>query len=126
VSAPIVFGQIAIDCETADRLAGFYSALLDRPIGPNASEFYAYIPGSTEPHYFPALLFLKVPEPKSAKNRLHLDLHSTDRDAAVARALELGARRVGEFDEWDTQWTTLADPEGNVFDLGVAKGQLGD
>ncbi len=122
MNAPIRFGQIAIDCETADRLAEFYSALLDRPIGPNASEFYAYIPGSSDPYYFPALLFLKVPEPKSAKNRWHLDLYSTDRDGAVAKALELGASRVGDYDEWETRWTTMTDPEGNVFDLGVAKG----
>ena len=37
----------------------------------------------------------------------------------MERALGLGATKVGEFDEYGTQWTTLADPEGNVFDVGV-------
>ena len=64
-------------------------------------------------------MFLAVPEPRQGKNRVHLDLVSTDRQAAVERALGLGATKVGEFDEYGTQWTTLADPEGNVFDVGV-------
>ena len=50
---------------------------------------------------------------------MHLDLVSADRPAAVERALGLGATKVGDFDEYGTQWTTLADPEGNVFDIGV-------
>ena len=64
-------------------------------------------------------MFLAVPEPRQGKNRVHLDLVSTDRQAVVERALSLGATKVGEFDEYGTQWTTLADPEGNVFDIGV-------
>ena len=65
-------------------------------------------------------MFLAVPEPRQGKNRVHLDLVSTDRQAVVERALSLGATKVGEFDEYGTQWTTLADPEGNVFDIGVS------
>ena len=64
-------------------------------------------------------MFIAVPEPRQGKNRVHLDLVSTDRQAVVERALSLGATKVGEFDEYGTQWTTLADPEGNVFDVGV-------
>ena len=57
-------------------------------------------------------MFLAVPEPRQGKNRLHLDLVSTDRAAAVERAIRLGARKVGEFDEYGTQLDHLGRPGG--------------
>jgi hypothetical protein len=62
----------------------------------------------------PGLLFGAVPEVKTVKNRLHLDLRPDDRDAEVERLLALGATRadVGQRDE---TWVVLADPEGNEF-----------
>jgi hypothetical protein len=83
-----------------------------------ANEFFAVIPASEDGH-FPSLMFLAVPEPKQGKNRLHLDLTSTDLDGAVERAVSLGATKVGEYDEYGAIWTTLADPEGNLFDIGL-------
>ena len=62
----------------------------------------------------PGLLFVLVPEPKTIKNRLHIDLRPDDRDAEVARLVRLGARRV-EVGQSDTSWVVLADPEGNEF-----------
>jgi hypothetical protein len=111
-------GQIVIDSADAAALAGFWSRLLDRPVRDGANQFFAVIPPA-EDGGFPALMFLAVPEPRQGKNRLHLDLVSADRAAAVERATQLGARKVGEFDEYGTQWTTMADPEGNVFDIGI-------
>lgn len=67
----------------------------------------------------PRLFFLKVPEGKTAKNRMHLDV-GTDPDRLHARAAELvdiGATHVGEFDEPEGHWITLLDPEGNEFCL---------
>ena len=65
----------------------------------------------------PRLFFQQVPEGKTAKNRVHLDLHPGEgqRDGKVAQLLELGATKL-----WDSQlgpqsWVTLADPEGNEF-----------
>ena len=60
-------------------------------------------------------LFAKVPEPKTAKNRMHLDVATTDVEAEVARLLELGATRVRDVDEWGYVWTVMQDPEGNEF-----------
>ncbi len=111
------FGQIAIDAADAAELAGFYSQLLDRPIGDGGSSFFSVIPGGSG---FPTLMFLRVPDERSGKNRLHVDLVADDPTAHVDRALALGATQVGEFDEYGTKWTTLADPEGNVFDIGLA------
>ena len=64
----------------------------------------------------PMLTFAHVPEGKTVKNRLHLDVNPTDReqDEGVRRLLDLGARHadVGQGDE---SWVVLADPEGNEF-----------
>ena len=75
----------------------------------------------------PRLFFQRVPEPKTAKNRVHLDLAvGGGRDtppeesrrniaAAVERAVAAGATKVREVDERDEYWVVLQDPEGNEF-----------
>jgi predicted enzyme related to lactoylglutathione lyase len=66
----------------------------------------------------PNLLFIKVPEGKTVKNRVHLDLMPTQhtRDQEVARLLQLGATMVADRRRPDgTGWVVLADPEGNEF-----------
>jgi hypothetical protein len=109
------FGQVVIDSQRADDIAAFWSALLERPVLDGANQFFAMIPAS-EDRSFPALMFLAVPEPRQSKNRMHLDLVATDIQAEVERAISLGATKVAEFDEYGTRWTTMTDPEGNVFD----------
>ena len=67
----------------------------------------------------PRVFFLKVPEGKSAKKCLRLDVH-TDPETLQTRAAELaalGATVVGEFDEPEGHWITMLDPEGNQFCL---------
>jgi predicted enzyme related to lactoylglutathione lyase len=59
--------------------------------------------------------FQRVPEPKLGRNRVHLDLHTTDRDAEVARLEGLGAKAVEEHGVPGLSWTVLVDPEGNEF-----------
>jgi hypothetical protein len=63
------------------------------------------------------LLFLKVPEPKTVKNRMHICLRPTDRtrDEEVDRLLGLGATLVNDLRQPDRGWAVLADPEGNEF-----------
>ncbi len=66
----------------------------------------------------PGLVFVKVPEAKTGKNRLHLDLAphtSDDRDAEIARLKALGATEVDVGQGPDVTWTVLADPDGNEF-----------
>lgn len=117
-SVTIGFGQVVIDSQRADEIAAFWSALVGRPVTDGGNQFYAMIPAS-EDRTFPALMFLAVPEQRHGKNRLHLDLVAADLGAEVERAVELGATKVAEFDEYGTRWTTLTDPEGNVFDIGL-------
>ena len=64
----------------------------------------------------PPLDFLRVPEPKSTKDRIHLDLVTTDFDAAVERAEALGAQRADDVYDGD-RWRVFRDPEGNEFCL---------
>jgi predicted enzyme related to lactoylglutathione lyase len=62
----------------------------------------------------PGLLFIRVPEKKMVKNRLHLDFRPDDRDAEVERFVGLGAQRV-DIGQGEQTWVVLADPEGNEF-----------
>ena len=71
--------------------------------------------GSPEDGVVPDLLFLRVPERKESKNRLHLDLRPEDRDAEVARLEGLGARPVDVGQGPDVTWVVMADPDGNEF-----------
>jgi predicted enzyme related to lactoylglutathione lyase len=114
------FGQVVIDSQRADDIAAFWSALLERPVTDGANQFFATIPASGDGS-FPALMFLAVPEPRQGKNRVHLDLVATDIQAEVERAMSLGATKIAEFDEYGTRWTTMTDPEGNVFDIGAGE-----
>ena len=65
----------------------------------------------------PRVFFMKVPETKSAKNRVHLDVHvGSDLMHERARELvEIGAGIVAEYDEPEGHWITMIDPEGNEF-----------
>ena len=114
------FGQIVFDCVRADQLARFWSTLLDSPVRAGANQYFAVIEQSHDPS-FPSLMFIAVPEPR--QGRLHLDLTSGDLPAAIDRAVSLGATKVGNFNEYGTTWTTLADPEGNVFDIAQRRDQ---
>ena len=69
-------------------------------------------------HVRSGLVFVPVPEGKTTKNRLHIDLAphiSQDRDAQIEDLLARGATRVDVGQDEDVTWTVLADPEGNEF-----------
>jgi len=71
--------------------------------------------GSREDAVVPDLLFLRVPEAKSVKNRLHIDLRPDDQAGEVERIIGLGAKRIDIGQAADSTWVVLADPEGNEF-----------
>src|SRR6266550_4193961 len=62
----------------------------------------------------PGIMFEPVPEPKTQKNRLHLDFRPDDRDAEVDRFIGLGAKRA-DIGQGEQSWVVLVDPEGNEF-----------
>ena len=114
----LVVANVTVDCADAATLAAFYAALLDRQVDDGASEYFATIGRATGAQ--PVLMFIKVPDRTPGKNSVHLDLHTPDVPAGVARAEALGAKQVADFDEYGAVWTTMTDPEGNFFDIGKA------
>jgi catechol 2,3-dioxygenase-like lactoylglutathione lyase family enzyme len=107
---------LCIDSAHPSKSADFWEAALGwRRTYDTDSEVVLEPPeGSLEDGVAPDLLFLKVTEPKTAKNRLHLDLRPKDQAAEVARLEGLGARRV-DVGQGDVSWVVLADPDGNEF-----------
>jgi predicted enzyme related to lactoylglutathione lyase len=103
-----------VDALDAGKLAAFWAEVLGRAVDPEPSPFFASIGRATSDGQT-VMMFIQVPESKSVKNRMHLDLQADDRAAEVERIVGLGAKVHSEHDEYDTRWTTLTDPEGNEF-----------
>jgi hypothetical protein len=116
------FTELALDCADPGSLARFWCAVLAYEvqdeedgvvtIGPPSVPEGKNRPGPVPP----ALTFARVPEGKTVKNRLHIDVNPTDTTQAdeVRRLLGLGARHV-DVGQGDASWVVLADPEGNEF-----------
>ncbi|MFF4280775.1 VOC family protein [Streptomyces kronopolitis] len=104
-----------VDCTDAYRLACFWAQVLD---GTLAEDDLPGDPEATVTASGGALLFLTMPDAKTVKNRVHLDLEPQDRtrDEEGERLLALGATLVADHRRADgSGWATLADPEGNEF-----------
>lgn len=108
---------LAVDSADPDSLARFWAQVLGwRRTYEDADEVALEPPaGSAEDGVAADLLFLRVPDTKTVKNRLHLDLRPDDQAAEVARVESIGARRVSVGQGADVSWVVLADPEGNEF-----------
>jgi catechol-2,3-dioxygenase len=109
-------GNITFDCDDVLKVATFWSTVLGRPLDRGGSELFASIGGTDATRAEPAWYFTKVPEPKRAKNRVHLDLTTPD-PSAVDDLVALGATVVGEHEVpgANHRWTVMRDPEGNEF-----------
>lgn len=118
--ASLEIHEITFDARDPHALATFWAALLEREIRPgdmpqDDSVLVAPTPGQ------PGLLFLRVPEGKTAKNRIHFDLWPTSgtRDEQIERATALGAVPLADIRRPDgTGWVVFADPDGNEFCIG--------
>ena len=110
---------LTIDCHDPKLLGEFWQQVLSWRITHESETEVVLEPpaGSPLENVAPDILFLKVPDKKVVKNRLHLDLRPDDRDAEVARIKKLGAVEVeiGQSQDANTTWVVLADPEGNEF-----------
>ena len=108
---------VVVDADDCERLARFWSEALGwRITYESATEWCIEPPeGSPEVDVAPDILFVKVPDRKVVKNRLHFDLRPADQQAQVRRLLELGAIRADIGQPDDTTWVVMADPEGNEF-----------
>jgi hypothetical protein len=106
---------VAVDCHDAERCAAFWCAALDTAVDGRWRDAHGVEYVQIKAGEGLLLVFQPVPEERSGKNRLHLDLapESGSQDAEVARLLGLGATRLA--DEPEHPWVVLADPEGNEF-----------
>jgi predicted enzyme related to lactoylglutathione lyase len=106
---------ILMDCTDAGLLGRFWQTVLGWPleVEPDGSDALLENPTGG-----PNLLFQRVPEPKTVKNRMHVDLQPTERtrDQEVERLLAAGATVYADHRRPDgTGWVTMTDPEGNEF-----------
>ena len=110
---------ITVDCIDPKKVADFWAAALDWKITFEDENEVSIelLDGSPEVGRIPDILFIKNPDKKILKNRIHLDLRPQDQKAEVARLKALGASEIeiGQSEDSDTTWVVMADPEGNEF-----------
>ena len=109
-----VLREVVLDCNDPGRVAEFWGAVLGWDVRQQHDAFW--MSESGEPFPDLCLVFVAVPENKTVKNRIHLDVSPVgcERDEEVARVVALGATRA-DVGQGEQPWVVLADPEGNEF-----------
>ena len=134
--------QVAIDCQDPERLAEFWASVLDYQVGEPPVGYASWtehaLDQAEEPGEFwikiqdpdrlgPTLLFHRVPEPKTVKNRIHLDVKAPassadDRgdqvQAFIERIVNWGGTKVRDVTDDAGYFAVMNDPEGNEFCVG--------
>jgi catechol 2,3-dioxygenase-like lactoylglutathione lyase family enzyme len=106
---PLRIASVTIDCRDVQVMVDFWSSALGYVPGDRPREGLGGVEDPSDRDV--ELVFVEVPERKTAKNRVHLDIGANDRGAEVRRLVGLGAVEVQAFDGW----TVMCDPEGNEF-----------
>jgi hypothetical protein len=105
-------GSVVIDCADPPSLAVFWVAVTGYRRESADDDWVSLVdPGG----HGPRIGLQRVPEPKTVKNRLHLDLYAEDEEASARRIEDLGATRLWLSKDPDDVFIVLADPEGNEF-----------
>jgi predicted enzyme related to lactoylglutathione lyase len=110
---------VVLDTVDPERLVPFWAALLGLEVTARVADGQYVVLGTPAPKAgAPALAFQRVPEGKSVKNRMHLDLAVDDLEVATERILSMGGSWDGQTQQLgDYRWRCMADPEGNEFDI---------
>ena len=117
--------NVTFDCEDPHALAAFWAGVTGYTVDEQRDGFVRLT--SPDRRGVRHLLFFAVPEPRTSKNRMHVDLATKDPAREIPRLLALGARLADETDaagapswrgERGIRWVVLQDPEGNEFYLG--------
>jgi predicted enzyme related to lactoylglutathione lyase len=111
---------VVVDAANPALMARFWAAVLDYEI---VFEQPDEVVIARDRETYPGIIFVPVPESKTVKNRLHIDLNPDNQDAEVARLLALGAKRVDVGQSDEVTWVVMADPEGNEFCVLTAREQ---
>jgi predicted enzyme related to lactoylglutathione lyase len=105
-------GSVVINCNDIETVVSFWKELL----GKNETQrFPGFVWLERMGDGGPALAFQQVPETKTGRNRLHIDLSTKDREALIARVESLGGSRIEDHEIQGFHWTVMGDPEGNEF-----------
>ena len=108
----LVFDEICVDAHDIHALASWWSRVTGWPAeDTDDGDVVLRAPAGQGPNW----LFVRVPEGKTVKNRIHFDFRPDDQAAEVQRVVALGARHVDVGQTGDESWVVLADPEGNEF-----------
>ena len=109
-----VLREVVIDCNDPRLVAEWWGTVLAWAVHQHGDAFWMSESGAPFPDV--CLVFVPVPEAKTVKNRIHLDVSPVgcERDVEVARLEALGARRV-DVGQGEQPWVVLEDPEGNEF-----------
>ncbi|MBV9951996.1 MAG: DUF664 domain-containing protein, partial [Acidimicrobiia bacterium] len=122
--------HITVDCHDLQLVTGFWTDVLgwrEDPEDPNLPEHTEHL--IVDPRGLqPGLLFIQVPEPKTVKNRVHLDLRPADgRDVEVEWVSTLGGTVIDDRRKPDgTGWVVMADPEGNELCIERSAAETGE
>jgi predicted enzyme related to lactoylglutathione lyase len=109
---------LTIDCTDPHRLAAFWAAVMDRPTTEEMGVTGDWAAVGSRTDGMPRLNFQRVPEPKTTKTRVHIDLSVKDIDQAIRQVEWLGGTWSGTRLEYDEGIVVhMADPEGNEFCL---------
>lgn len=113
-----VLNEIIVDCRDAEAQAAWWSRVLDWPAVFDEGGYWWISSDGTEDAEMP-ICFIPVPEGKTVKNRVHLDVSPSGCEQAeeLERLLSLGARHRDIGQGPDVSWVVLEDPEGNEFCL---------
>jgi predicted enzyme related to lactoylglutathione lyase len=112
---------ISFDAHDAAQLAQFWAQALHQSVDDGATEDFAAIAATADSGLGVVLMFHKVPEGKTVKNRVHFDLQAADVLAEADRLTSLGAQQTRSLAENNNRWISLQDPEGNEFDLVASR-----
>ena len=111
---PLELDELVFDCADPRRVATFWAQALGFDLSEDPDQTGAYIADPSGK--IAGMFFQPVPEPKTAKNRVHLDVRPTGSMAEeVERLKGLGASERGFIAEHGNFWTQMRDPEGNEF-----------
>jgi catechol 2,3-dioxygenase-like lactoylglutathione lyase family enzyme len=105
--------HVVIDTHDPQLVAGFWAQALGREIADDWGGFVRLAPDEAGTQ----LAFAAVPEAKTVKNRVHLDLTAPDRQHAAAELIAIGATMIETRNQDGHTWSVMADPEGNEFCL---------
>ncbi|QCJ00924.1 VOC family protein [Agrobacterium larrymoorei] len=104
---------VTIDTANPQKLAAWWSQALGIAV---ANDFGMIVQLGSSPD-LPPFQFQKVEDVPTQRNRVHVDLRTSDLDGETERLVRLGATVVQKFELPQIRYTTLTDPDGNTFDL---------